>query len=293
MQQIDAALTIQFSDSVHEAAQQSKARLRPYCVQKLIKGDKFAYDGLGLAEASEVVTRNQAVTFADIDHNRRKISRRRFVLTLPIDASDVRGALISPDSLYAGVCARAMERVYDRIALEAATATVYTGRDMDTSVSFATDGGSTVTATAGVTYAKLLELHKNFLDNEVGNESAEKLMLTISGDEHSALMQENELVNGDFSRQYAIDKGMMTQANGFDLIAFGAGIARPMLSVTGGVRTCLAIAERGICVGVSKEMSVKVQERPDLIETSQVQIIFELGAVRTEGVRVQKFTTTD
>lgn len=293
MQSIDNALIIQFSDMVHQVSQQSKARMRPYTLQKQIKGDIFAYDGLGLAEASEVIGRNQPVSFADIDHNRRKIARRRFVLTLPVDSSDVRGALISPDSLYAGVCARAMERVYDRIALEAATASVYTGRDFSTTTSFSSDGGLTVTATAGLTYAKLLEIHKNWMDYEVGNESQEKMALTITGDEHSALMQEIELVSGDYSRQYAIDGGKMVKANGIDLIPFAASINRPLLGVSAGTRTCLAIAERGICVGVSKEMGVTVKDRADLIETNQVQIVFELGAVRTEGVRVQKVTTTD
>lgn len=293
MQQIDAAQVIQFSDMVHEAAQQSKARLRPFSIQRQFKGDLFAYDGLGLAEASEVVGRNQSSTFADIDHNRRKIARRRFVLTLPVDAADVRGALIEPGSLYAAVCARAMERVYDRIGIEAATASVYTGRDFSTTTSFATDGGLTVTATGGLTYAKLLEIHKNWIDAEVGNESQEKMALTITGDEHSALMQETELVSGDFSRQYAIDKGRMVEANGIALIPFAGSINRPILSVAAGVRTCLALAERGLCYGVTKEIGVTIKDRADMIETAQVQAIFELGAVRTEGVRVQKVTTTD
>jgi hypothetical protein len=293
MQTIDVALVTQFSDMVHIQAQQNKARLRPYCTMKQIKGDKFAYDGLGVVEAREVIGRNQQVQFADIDHKRRKIARRRFELTLPIDASDVRGALISPDSLYAAASAKAMERVFDRVVIEALFATVYTGRDFETAVTFASDGGFTVTATGGLTYAKLLEIHKNFMDAEVGNETPEKLAMSITGDEHSALMQENELVNRDFSQQYAVDGGRIVKANGIDLIPFAGGVARPLLDVSAGVRSCFALAENAVAVGVSKEMGVTVKDRADLVETSQVQIIFELGAVRTEGVRVQKVTTTD
>jgi len=37
---------------------------------------------------------------------------------------------------------------------------------------------------------------------------------------------------------------------------------------------------------------LKVEPRPDLIEVTQVQIVFDLGAVRTEGVLVQKVNTT-
>ena len=111
-EQIDVALVTQFSDAVHVAAQQSKARMRPYVQIKQISGDVFAYDGLGSVEAAELLGRHQPVIFSDIDHKRRKISRRRFTVTLPIDASDVRGALINPQSDYAMACARAMERVF-------------------------------------------------------------------------------------------------------------------------------------------------------------------------------------
>ena len=92
--QIDAALVTQFSAEVHQAAQQSKARLRGATMTKLISGEVFAYDGLGTAEMQELAGRVNSVTFSDIDHKRRKTTRRRFVLTLPVDSADVRGVLI-------------------------------------------------------------------------------------------------------------------------------------------------------------------------------------------------------
>ena len=101
MEAIDNALVSQFSDSVHVAAQQIRARLRGAVQIKQMSGDLFAYDGLGSVEASEVIGRHQPVSFSDINHLRRKISRRRFALTLPIDASDVRGMLLNPQSEYA------------------------------------------------------------------------------------------------------------------------------------------------------------------------------------------------
>lgn len=290
---IDVALVTQFSDAVHVAAQQSKARMRPYVQIKQISGDVFAYDGLGSVEAAELLGRHQPVIFSDIEHKRRKISRRRFTVTLPIDASDVRGALINPQSDYAMACARAMERVFDRIVVEALFADVYTGRNFETTVSFATDGGLTVTATGGLTYEKLLEINQNFIDNEVGNEVPVTKIMGIAGDEHTALMKETELISGDFSRQYVVDGGEIQKASGLGLVKFAGAIARPILSVSGGVRSCFAMAQGAICVGMSKEMALSIEKRTDLVETTQVQIVFELGAVRTEGVLVQKVTTTD
>lgn len=291
--EIDNAMVIEFSAQVHVAAQQSRARLRPYVTIKPMSGDVFAYDGLGSVEAAEITTRHTPVVFSDISHNRRKISRRRFALTLPIDASDVRGMLLNPSSEYAMACARAMERVFDRIVVEALFASVYTGRDFGTTVSYTTDGVHTVTATGGLTYEKLLEINQNFIDHEVGNEVPVTKIMGISGDEHTALMKENELTNGDFTRQSVVDGGEIVKANGIGLVKFAGGISNPILSVSGGVRSCFCMAQGAMCVGMSKEMAVTIKDRPDLYETTQVEIVFELGAVRTEGVLVQKVTTTD
>lgn len=291
--QIDAALTTQFSAEVHQAAQQTAPRLRGATQMKLMSGEVFAYDGLGTAEMSELSGRINPVAFADIDHKRRKITRRRFVLTLPVDAADARSVLISPKSEYAGAVARAAGRVYDRVVLEAAFANVYTGREFGTTVSFATDGGQTVTATGGVTYEKLLELGQNFIDREVGTENGERLLLCISGDEHTALMKELELTSGDYTRQSVVDGGKIGKAAGFELIIFGGAVSNPLLSVSGGVRSNVAMSARGICVGMSKELGVTIKDRDDLVETSQVQAILDMGAVRTEGVLVQKMTSTD
>jgi hypothetical protein len=289
---IDAALITQFSDMVHVAAQQNRARLRPYVQIKPMSGDVFAYDGIGAIEASEIIGRHQPVVFSDIEHKRRKITRRRFQVTLPIDASDVRGMLLNPQGDYASACVRAMERVFDRVVVEAMFVSVYTGRDMGTEVSFATDGGHTVTATGGMTYEDLLTINQNFIDHEVGNDVPETIVMGIAGDEHTALMKETELISGDFSRQYVVEKGKIMQAAGLQLIHFAGGVTSPILDVNSSVRDCFAMSTRAMCVGMSKEMGLKVEGRSDLIETTQVQIIFDLGAVRTEGYLLQKVQTT-
>ena len=187
----------------------------------------------------------------------------------------------------------AMARVYDRIGVEAALAAVYTGEDMDTSVAFATDGGQTVTATAGLTYEKLLEVMQNFIDADVGNDMVESFVFCISGDEHTALMKEIELTSGDYDRQYNVEKGSIQEALGLKLIKFAANSTNPVLSVTSGVRSCIAMSSRGLCFAMPKQFEIVVQERTDLVQTKQVQVNWTLGAVRTEGVLVQKVTTTD
>lgn len=292
-QSIDKALIIQFSAMLQIKAQQIKARLRPFVRIKAMTGDVFAFDGLGDVEAVEVFGRVQATTFQDIDHLRRKIVRRRFVVTLPIDDSDVRAVLINPQGEYAGACIKAMERVFDRVGVSVLFANVATGRDFETTVTYANDGGFTVNATAGLTYDKLLEIQQNWIDADVGNDVPVKKVMGISGDEHTALMKETELISGDFTRQIVVDNGEIVRAAGIELVKFAANARQPVLSVSAGTRDCFAMTTMALCYGLSKEMKITIKDRADLIDVTQVQIIGILGAVRTEGVQVQKVQTTD
>jgi hypothetical protein len=290
--EIDQALVTQFSDMVHVRAQQMRSRLRPFFQIRKMTGDVWAYDGLGIVDASEQNARIAPVVFNSIEHNRRKISRRRFVVTLPLDSSDVRGVLTNPQNDYSGACTRAIERVFDRVCIESALASVLTGRDMTTTVTAATDGVLTVTATAGLTYEKLLEIRRKFHNNEVGNDMQERFVFLCTGDEEAAMMQETALINTLYTQQFVVDKGEISRAVGFEIVKYGASVNNPLLSVTSGTRSCIAASERGIVVGMSLDLSLKVQERPDLVETTQIQAIIQLGAVRTEGVLVQEVDTT-
>lgn len=292
VQSIDTGLITEFSDMVHQIAQQKKSRLKPYVKIKKMSGDVFAYDGLGRVEAREVQGRNVPATFDDITHSRRKISRQRFVVNLPIDSSDVRGALLNPESEYAEAIANAALRQYDRVIYNAAFADIKTGRDFETTVTAVNDGVLTVDATAGLTYEKLLEIRQNFYDNDVGVDDNEQLYFTHTGAEHTAMMGEVELTSGDFSREFVVDKGRIAMALGMTLIPFAANVSAPVIPVAGGERALLAASDRGICLGISKEMGIKIQERNDMIETTQVQVVFEVGAVRTEGALVQKVRVT-
>jgi len=289
---ISKAAIIQFSDRLHIASQQGSSWLRPYVNVIPMSGKSFAYDGLGQVEAREVVGRIQPAQFDDIEHLRRKISRRRFVVNLPYDGMDVEAMLVSPSSEYPQACMNAINRVFDKVGVDAAFADVKTGEDFETTVTAANDNVDTIDATGGLTYEKIREIMRKFRNNEVGNQKGEKFLMLITADEEERLMLETELVSGDFSRNYVIDKGEMVNAGGFDLLRFGASVNSPILSVASTTRNCIAMSSRGLVYGMSKEMDVKVQERSDYIDTTQVQTTIILGAVRTEGKLLKKIQTT-
>ena len=292
VQSIDNALITQFRDFVRLEAEQLTARTRPFVEMKMMDGDNLAYDGLGNVEAREITGRNQKVEFDDIEHTRRKLGRKRFAVTLPVDTSDLRGALSDPRGNYASKAVAALQRQFDRIVTDALFADVQTGREFDTTVTAAADGVVTVDATAGYTFEKLLEIKENFIKNEVGMDMNANLVIGISEKEHTALLGETELTSGDFSREFVLEKGQITRALGMQILMWGSSTPNPILKEIAGVRQGFAMSDTGICVGISKDIGVEVEKRPDLEETWQIKTIMEMGAVRTEGVHVQLVTTS-
>ncbi len=286
----------QFSEEVHVRLQQKQSRLQPYVKVMKLKGKAAAYDGMGTVELGSLDGRYAPVEFTEMEHWRRKITKMRFGATLPIDKQDLEERLTNPQSGYADALAYAARRKFDKVVVAAMFADVATGEDFENTLTFAQDGGLTVDATAGLTYEKLLEIQQNFIDNEVGNEMDIRFVMGITGDEHTDLMSELELTSGDYSREYVVDKGTITRAAGIEILKFaanGAGGAAPVLPVASGVRTSFVMAEGAMCVAMARQWTLKVQERNDLYDTTQVQITGVLGAVRTEGKLIQKITTTD
>jgi len=90
-----------------------------------------------------------------------------------------------------------------------------------------------------------------------------------------------------------IEKGMIRTALGMSLIAFGGGssITDPILEIDT-YRYSFALSQKGVAYGVSLDRKVEVKDYPTKIETTIINVIKEIGAVRTAGVRLQKIKLT-
>lgn len=281
-----------FANTVYELTQQTKARLRGIVDMEPLDAEDVMFDRVGSVEVQDINERFAEIIPADILWDRRRCTAARVGVPLFTDKWDAQRMLADPNSILARRAAEALERHFDRVVVSAATAAVYTGRNGTTSVSAATDGVQTVDATAGLTYAKLLEIEANFQKNEVGTEIPIRKFLLISEQEHTALMQEGTLISGDFSRQYVVDKGQMVRALDFELIVYGSNMPIPMLGVSAGTRTCLALAASAIKVGLSRSWNIDVQPRNDRWDTTQILASGIIGAVRMDALKIQKVSTT-
>jgi hypothetical protein len=105
-------------------------------------------------------------------------------------------------------------------------------------------------------------------------------------------MSEIELTSSDYSTQYAINNGVITTALGMSLVAFGANVTDPILETVSGERISFALAKDGVALGISLERKVEVKDNPLKVETAIINVIKEMGAVRTQGVRVLRIRLT-
>lgn len=289
---IGDVLITKFADSVFELAQQTQARTRPMCEFVQVEAEQMMFDRIGSTEVQQLNERFAEIVPNDIQWDRRRLAASRFGLPLFVDQWDRDRMLGDPQSELAKRAAQALERNLDRIAIAAATATVFTGRNGTNAVTAATDGVTTLNVQGGFTYETLLQIRANFEANEIGTESNLRLFLLISEQEHQALMKEAMLISGDFSNQYVVDKGEMTRAAGFELIKFGSGVPQPMLQTANGVRNCLAVAQGAIKVGMTRSFDIDVKDRNDRWTTTQILASGIAGGVRMEGSRVQIVQTT-
>lgn len=289
---VDTALITQFSNLLHVKAQQMTTRLMGRCQILPITGENFAYDGVGSLVAKTNNSRNPLIDPQNPDYTRRKLTTDRVLVEIIVDNRDARRMFEDPSSRLVNECMYAIMRKADKIGITANHASVYTGKDFGTTVTFASDGGATVDATAGLTYAKLLEVKDNFKSKEVGLEMPEDILLGLTEQEETSLLNLTQLTSGDFVRDYNVEKGKVSRALGMEIILFGSGTDNPQLPVASTTRDCFAMSTRGLIYGMSKEFNVTVTENhPNYVESTYIRVMGDLGAVRADGARVQKLQT--
>lgn len=295
-QTIEQHLVTEFTANVILQAQQMTSRFRGKVKEVSVQGNDYAIDRINEAGSVEVTARHAATVAQDITHSRRQLKMREFRSTLLLDKFDELQMLADPSREYAQATARELMRVFDRVAAGAAFASVQTGRNFGTSVTFANDGGQTITAGGlGLTYDKLLEAQQNFIDENVGVDMPTEYYMAITGAQNTNVMKESELTSGDFNREngFIRDAGRMMKGAGFNFIHFSGTEANPILSKTSTTRDCIAWTPDAICVGINKDIEVTPAVRADLNNTLQIQASMFLGATRAEGAKVQKVQCTE
>jgi len=291
-----------FQDSFFHLAQQDKSRLESTraVVYLPSKGKVNNFARIGRLDLIETATRNPDKQFADYALDNRQLTKRRFTLTVQIDAKyDINELIKDPTSDILKQLVNAKGRTIDRVIVAASVGAVLTGSPDAalTSTSAATDGVVTVDASAGLTYEKIQEVTQNFINNDLGYDMIKGSVLCISGAENTDLMSEVEFISNDYISGKPVETGVMMNAGTYQVVLFagsvlgGVTVLNPILPEGATLRDCVVLAPESVAVSMEVNL-LGVEKSATKVNSWDITIDLWLNAMRTEGVRVQKIQTT-
>jgi hypothetical protein len=183
--------------------------------------------------------------------------------------------ITDPTSSYAQAQAFALGRAMDDVIISAATGVAYTGASgtTQTSLSNTIAAGGT-----GMTLAKLREA-KYILDNADVDPSLPRIIV-ISPKQLQDMLAITEVQSADYNTIRALVSGDVNTYMGFQFVT------STRLAKSGSDRTCFVYAIDGILLAMAKDLTVRVDERPDKSYAHQVYACMSLGATRMEEEKV-------
>ncbi len=289
---LNQTLVTQFTNMVNHIAQQKESFFRGRVLTKPVKGKKFDWQNLSSGTSRLQTARHEQVVLASPEHSRLGALMNTYFDAWGFDQSDSLQALIELGSPYAQALASQMARKFDKVVAEAALGTVLSGESLSSTTSFA---GTTVDATStGLTYDKCREIQAAFHKRGVGLTADEKLYLAITEQEHTTMLNEVEFTSKDYYNDFTVVNGRVMKALNMEVIVFPSAplAGESIINVSSTTRNCFAFANSGIVVGINSDVEIRVEDRPDLVDTKQVKALFRLGALRTEDSKVVKVNTT-
>jgi hypothetical protein len=285
--QITTAFVEQYKANVYHLTQQKGSKLRRAVRVETLTGKKGYFDQLGSTAAQLRTSRHADTPRVDTPHSRRSVSTVSYDWADLVDNEDQVRMLIDPTSMYAEAAAMAMGRAMDDAIIAAATGTAYTGVDGTTSTSY--DSNMTVgvqvvwpgvtAADSGLNVAKILEAAKLLGQNDVDMD--EEKYLILNARQVKSLLMDTKISSHDYNVIKPLVEGQVSRFGGFTMIPCNR------IGVDGNSDDkVLFWAKGGMLLGMGKDISTRMSERPDKNYAMQVFASMDIGATRMEEVRV-------
>jgi len=283
--EITTAFVNQFSSNVQMLSQQQGSLLRNAVDSETINGEKAFFDQIGSVAASERGDRHTDTPIMDVPHARRMVTMKDYHHNSLIDDQDKLRLLIDPTSSYAKAAANAMGRKMDDIIISALLGTALTGKTGSTSVTLPS-AQKIAHGSAGLTIAKLVEA-KQKLDEQSVDPSIRRY-IAVSPKQISDLLNNTTVTSADFNTVRSLATGSLSSFVGFDFI-----VSNRLTTDTDGNRQVIAWAEDGCMMAIGKDVTARIDERPDKSYATQVYYCASFGATRMEEVKVVEIACTE
>lgn len=275
MGNINTAAVKQFGSNIEMLVQQKGSKLRNAVrVESGIVGEEAYFDQLAETAAVQKVARNSDTPLVKSDHRRRRVTMYDYEWADLIDKEDQLKMLIDPQSAYVQNAAWALGRSMDDLIIAAFDGTAYTGKAGGTSTTF-TAGNIIAVGASGLTLAKLISA-KELLD-AADVDPQEERYIAVTATQISDLLNTTEVKSADYNTVRALVSGQVDTFMGFKFI-----LCNRLGLDTSSDRKCLAWAKSGMLLAVAKEVSSRIDVRPDKSYATQVYASMGIGATRMQ-----------
>lgn len=285
-QNIETSLVNSYHSNLEMAFQQKQSRLRSTVMVGTQNSEFDFWDRIGIVEANEVDDRNGDTPLNKTPHDRRRIQMKDYDWADLIDKKDKLRMLADPTSSYVINARNAINRKMDRVIIDAATATAYTGKTGATEVAFPAAQQIAVdyvfsgaAANSNLTLDKLrrvvfLMRSNEVVDDEGENESPASITGVITASQLDSLLRTTEVIDADYNTVKALAMGKVDTFMGIRFVQ------TQLLKKTGNNRSCLFYVQKGIRLSVGSEIETDVGPRRDKRNSVQVYACATFGATR-------------
>ena len=271
--QITTAFVNQFSQNIQLLSQQMGSLLRNSVRQETVTGEKAFFEQIGSAVAQKRASRHASTPIMDTPHARRMVTMSDYEYADLVDDQDKIRMLISPESTYGKAEAAAIGRAMDDEIIDALGGTAKTGVSGGTSTALPS-GQKIAHGSAGLTIAKLISA-KKIMDQNSVDPSIERYIV-VSPEQIEDLLNTTSVTSSDFNSVKALVNGTVDSFMGFRFITSNR------LKDDGTSRLCYAYAREGVVMALGKDVTAKIDPRPDKSYSTQIYYCSTFGASRMQ-----------
>jgi len=271
--QITTAFVNQFSQNIQLLSQQMGSLMRNTVRQETVNGEKAFFEQIGSAVAQKRASRHASTPIMDTPHARRMVTMSDYEYADLVDDQDKIRLLISPESTYGKAAAAAIGRAMDDEIIGALGGTAKTGVSGGTSTALPS-GQKIVHGSAGLTIAKLISA-KKIMDQNSVDPSIERYIV-VSPEQIEDLLNTTSVTSADFNSVKALVNGTVDSFMGFKFITSNR------LKDDGTSRLCYAYAREGVVMALGKDVTAKIDPRPDKSYSTQIYYCSTFGASRMQ-----------
>lgn len=290
MTDIPKFFPIEFGTNWEHQLQQKISKLKSYVSIETVRGKEKKMNQLGPVEMTRVTVRAGDTRITDTPTD------ARWLRPFPFDKADLfdewdetfLGEVVLPTSEVVQAHAMAYARACDRIIVEAALGTAFTGEAGTTPV--ALPGSQEVAANyvetgspaaSGLTIAKLRQAR--FLMDDADVDDDDQKIIAVSAKQLQDLLRTTEVTSADFNNVKALVNGAVDTFMGFKFVRINKDFFP--FNVGTDVRTIVAYAKSGVKMADSGR-DVHIDIRSDKSHSLQIRSVAALGGTRTQEKKV-------